>query len=299
MANRFVAPWSGALGRKPLTIAIGATANSRTIGVSMSDTTIQPAAVVIGAASGMGLAVAEQFSAEGRRLVLADRDAAGLDIIATRLGAEAVRCDVTDSESVEHLAERAGDTSALVVTAGLSPTMGTFRQIMDVNLGGMARVLQAFEARLVSGGVVVCFASIAGHMGGQPSEVMLAAIDDPSAPDLSDRVQTAAGGAEEPGAAYTFSKVGVIRLARRLGKAWAARGVRVYSLSPGIIDTPMGRKEFDDQPFMAEMIKVTPMARQGLPTEIASVVGFLCSDAASYMTACDVLVDGGFVGATG
>jgi NAD(P)-dependent dehydrogenase (short-subunit alcohol dehydrogenase family) len=89
----------------------------------------------------------------------------------------------------------------------------------------------------------------------------------------------------------------VLRLARRTGAAWGSRGVRVCSLSPGIVDTPMGRQESERTPFMADMIKMTPIARDGRADEIAAVVGFLCSDAASYMTACDVLVDGGFVGA--
>jgi NAD(P)-dependent dehydrogenase (short-subunit alcohol dehydrogenase family) len=255
------------------------------------------AAVVVGAASGMGAAVAERFAAEGYRVVLADRDASRLEALAAALGAKAVVCDLTDEESAQRLADTAGETTALVVTAGLSPTMGSFRQIMDVNLAGMARVLRAFEPRMRGGGAVVCFASIAAHMAGSPAAEVLAALDDPDAPDLPGRM-LAAGAVDDPGSAYSLSKLGVLRLARRTGAAWAGHRVRVYSLSPGIIDTPMGRQELEQQPYMAEMIKMTPIPRQGRADEIAAVVSFLCSDAASYMTACDLLVDGGFVGAT-
>jgi NAD(P)-dependent dehydrogenase (short-subunit alcohol dehydrogenase family) len=258
---------------------------------------VPPAAVVIGAASGMGEAVAQRLAAEGHRLVLADRRIDGLTAPATDLGVEVVVCDITDTESVDQLAAAAGETSALVVTAGLSPTMGTFAQIVDVNLAGMARVLRAFESRMVDGGVAVCFASIAGHMAGNPSDELLAALDDPEAPSLAERIAASAG-SDDPGTAYSASKLGVLRLARRTAKAWATHGVRVCSLSPGIIDTPMGRQELEQQPIMAEMIKATPAGRMGRADEIAEVVAFLCSAGASYMTACDVLVDGGFVGGT-
>jgi NAD(P)-dependent dehydrogenase (short-subunit alcohol dehydrogenase family) len=66
-------------------------------------------------------------------------------------------------------------------------------------------------------------------------------------------------------------------------------------VSPGIIDTPMGRQEMDKQPMMAVMVEHTPLRRQGTAGEVASVVEFLLSDGASYMTGCDVLVDGGVV----
>jgi NAD(P)-dependent dehydrogenase (short-subunit alcohol dehydrogenase family) len=147
---------------------------------------------------------------------------------------------------------------------------------------------------------VICFASIAGHAAPTPADEVLAALDDPLAPDLPGRVLKAGDPElDNPGAAYGLSKLGVIRLARRTGVAWGPRGVRVYSLSPGIIDTPMGRQEFEHQPFMADMLELTPIKRLGRPEEIAAVVSFLCSPDASYMTAGDVVVDGGFLGAVG
>jgi NADP-dependent 3-hydroxy acid dehydrogenase YdfG len=111
------------------------------------------ATVLVGAASGMGLAVAERLAAGGRRLVLADRAADHLNVVADRLGAEAVTCDVTNAATVHRLADHAGQTSTLVITAGLSPTMGTFHDIVTVNLGGTASLLSAFEPKMVAGGV--------------------------------------------------------------------------------------------------------------------------------------------------
>jgi NAD(P)-dependent dehydrogenase (short-subunit alcohol dehydrogenase family) len=85
----------------------------------------------------------------------------------------------------------------------------------------------------------------------------------------------------------------VIRLAEREAVPWGALGGRVVSLSPGIIDTGMGQQEFAAQPMMAVMVEKTPLGRMGTDDEIASVVEFLCSDAASFITGSDILVDGG------
>ena len=84
-----------------------------------------------------------------------------------------------------------------------------------------------------------------------------------------------------------------MRLVAREAVAWGARGARICSISPGIIDTPQGRQEFEEQPAMAMMIELTPIKRWGLPEEIGNVVAFLLSEEASFMTGTDVVVDGG------
>jgi NAD(P)-dependent dehydrogenase (short-subunit alcohol dehydrogenase family) len=76
-------------------------------------------------------------------------------------------------------------------------------------------------------------------------------------------------------------------------------GARICSVSPGMVDTPMGRQEYEQQPFMKMLEEMTPLGRTGSADELAAVVGFLCSDDASYVTGIDLLADGGVCAAIG
>ena len=90
----------------------------------------------------------------------------------------------------------------------------------------------------------------------------------------------------------------MIRAVGRASVRWGRRGGRVNSLAPGLIDTPMGRQEFEQQPIMQEMLDATPLGRLGEPNEVAAVVAYLVSDAASFVSGIDVLVDGGMMQGT-
>ena len=103
------------------------------------------------------------------------------------------------------------------------------------------------------------------------------------------------GAVTDSGFAYGLAKVGVIRAVGRASVRWGARGGRVNSVAPGLIDTPMGRQEFEQQPVMKDMLDATPLARLGEPSEVAAVVAYLVSDAASFVSGIDVLVDGGMM----
>jgi NAD(P)-dependent dehydrogenase (short-subunit alcohol dehydrogenase family) len=251
--------------------------------------------VVVGAGSGMGAAVAPLLVGSGP-VLLADIDAAAVEQEAARLGAQvrAMACDLAAPGDIDALVAATGPLRSLVVTAGLSPSMAPGRRIHEVNLIGLDRLLRAFEdaGSLGPGSCAVCFASMAGHM--VPSDPTVdAVLDDPASESFFDALSEAGLDPDDPQMAYALSKYGVIRLVRRRARRWGEQGARLVSLSPGIIDTGMGRQEAADQPVMAEMLENSAVGRMGTPDEVASVAAFLVSDAASFITGTDVLVDGG------
>lgn len=251
--------------------------------------------VVIGAGSGMGAAVARRLAAPGRRLLVADRDLAAASAVAGGLpgDAEAVASDITDPAAVAALVERTGTLGALVITAGLSPHMGDGRQILSVNLVATDAVVRSFEEVLAPGSVGLCFASMAAHL--VPADPAVDAVLDRSgSPSMLAELE-ALGLVEHAGLAYAVSKRGVVRLVERRAGVWGASGARLVSLSPGIIDTPMGRLEDANEPSMADMVTASALGREGSADEVAAVAAFLVSDDAAFLTGTDVLVDGGVV----
>jgi NAD(P)-dependent dehydrogenase (short-subunit alcohol dehydrogenase family) len=253
--------------------------------------------VVVGGAAGMGAEVARLLAPRGR-LIVADRDGDGATHLAAELGGEAegMAFDLTNPRNVASLVESTGELGALVVTAGLSPSMAEGRRIYDVNLIALASLLTAVEPTLVPGSVAVCFASMAGHMM-PPSAEVDAILDDPASPTFFDQLAALGLDPDVSEFAYAISKAGVMRLVRRRAKQWGTRGARLLSLSPGIIDTGMGRLENDNQPMMADLLRDSALGRMAAPEEVAKVAVFLTSDDASFMTGTDVLVDGGAIAA--
>jgi NAD(P)-dependent dehydrogenase (short-subunit alcohol dehydrogenase family) len=264
--------------------------------------------VVTGAARGMGLACARRLVSAEQRMLLVDVDPS-LETVANQLAAEAraegrggpvdtFHCDITDEKAVNTLADRVaslGPLRALVHAAGVSPTMGDWRRMIEVDLIGTAYVINALRSLATKGSVAVCFASIAAHMMPvSPGAEIDSLLDQPLAPDFLERLAPFFDG-EVQISAYGLAKHGVVRLVGRESIDWGKVGARICSISPGTIDTPMGRQEFAEQPMMATMLEHTPLGRIGKPEEIAEVVAFLVSPAASYVTGCDLIVDGGVV----
>ncbi len=204
-------------------------------------------------------------------------------------------CDVADSNAVARVAERVrelGPFRSLVHAAGISPTMGDPRRIFEVDLLGTQYLLDAFEPLVETGSSAVCFASSAAHqiaLAG-PDPALDAFVEDPRVPGFLDGVSARFA---DSGMAYAYAKRGVQRAVARAAVRWARRGGRVNSVSPGMIDTGMGRQEFAQQPMMQVILDHTPLARLGRAEEIAALVAFLVSDDASFVTGVDVLADGG------
>jgi NAD(P)-dependent dehydrogenase (short-subunit alcohol dehydrogenase family) len=117
-------------------------------------------------------------------------------------------------------------------------------------------------------------------------------MDEPLAADFLDRITETI---DDSGLAYALAKRGVVRACARAAVRWGKKGGRVTSIAPGIIDTPMGRQELEQQPIMREMLDQVPLARLGNSDEVAAVAAFLLSDEASFVSGIDVLVDGGLV----
>jgi NAD(P)-dependent dehydrogenase (short-subunit alcohol dehydrogenase family) len=177
--------------------------------------------------------------------------------------------------------------------------MADWREILTVNLIGTARLVEACRVLAVKGTAVVCFASVAALLaldqGDLPPDSVL---DDPLAAGFLERIHEAVGpDIEDPGMAYTWSKRGVHRLVRREARRFGQVGARICSVTPGMIDTPMGRQEAEARDTSAMLVDMSPIHREGFPGEVAAGAVFLLSDEASFISGIDLPVDGGLVAA--
>lgn len=243
-------------------------------------------ALVTGAASGLGAATARRLAKEGAAVILTDRDIAGEDIAAhiVDTGGRAVfrLHDVTSqpdwAAAVEHAVADFGRLDILVNNAGVAGgnhelmdhSFDAWRQILSVNLDGVFLGLRHAGPRIAAsgGGSVINISSILGKVG-------------------------MAGAA-----AYCASKGGVTLLTKAAALEWAPLGIRVNSIHPGFIDTPMvsgalaGRE--DGNEMRVALMAAHPLGRFGVPKEIGDAVAFLASDDASFITGAELVVDGGY-----
>ena len=242
-------------------------------------------ALVTGGSGGIGLACGQALAEAGAHVVVADLDATrtavGVEAIAASGGAASgVVLDVTRSDSVHHAlaavhaAHRQIDilvcNAGIVISEIAAEDLGDedwMRQI-DVNLNGVFRCCrETGRIMLEQGrGVIVNIGSMAGSIVVRPQQQ----------------------------AAYNASKAGVHQLTKSLAADWASRGVRVNAVAPTYIETPLTRFGMAKPALYDQWLGNTPMQRVGQPDEIASVVHFLASDAASLMTGSIVYADAGY-----
>jgi len=242
-------------------------------------------AIVTGGGQGIGLACVEALAEAGAKVVIADRDAKVAEAGCAEMKkkgyeVELVDMDVTDSKRVSDVADqmtsRYGKVDILVNNAGIARSETPaetvadehWLNVIDVNLNGTFWCCRAFGKHMLQArmGTIVNVGSMSGFIVNKPQEQCY----------------------------YNASKAAVHHLTKSLAAEWGARGVRVNAVAPTYIETPLNAFVKSNPKMYDAWIGGTPMARLGRVDEIASVVLFLASDAASLMTGSIVLVDGGY-----
>jgi NAD(P)-dependent dehydrogenase (short-subunit alcohol dehydrogenase family) len=271
----------------------------------------RPLALVIGCGD-MGLGCARSL---GRRhpLLVVDIDrerlARAVDVLRhDGYVASGHVCDIADPDQVQGLAgalARGPGVQVLAHVAAVGNSPHGWREIMRVDLLGAYLVTTAVAPHMVRGGVAILISSTGSYFCPRDPGI-LAVIDQPFAADFHEKLVEAVG--REPSfiEAYFMAKQGVNRLAERLAIEWGDREVRALSLSPGLINSTMGRTAGAALPVYdgeggenrlgarAEKArKEVPLGRQGSVLEVIAVVEFLASDAASFVNGIDIPVDGG------
>jgi len=236
-------------------------------------------AVVTGGGQSLGLAISRALRAAGARVVIAEvNDETGPDA-AEELGGTFVHTDVTDPGSVRDMVETVmnehGRVDVLVNNAGIVHNIPSeevpdeeWLSVISVNLNGVFWCCREVgKAMLERGsGSIVNIASMSGVISNHP----------------------------QPQSAYNASKAAVIALTRSLAGEWAPRGVRVNSVSPGYIRTPLTELGMSKTEWSEVWLSQTPMGRLAEPEEIAPAVLYLASDAATFATGTNLVVDGGY-----
>jgi NAD(P)-dependent dehydrogenase (short-subunit alcohol dehydrogenase family) len=237
-------------------------------------------AVITGGNSGIGLATAERFIAEGAKVVLFGRNAKTLSEAVARLGAAAtgVAGDVTSAADIDRLfatvAERHGRIDVLFVNAGVAEFVpfeaadeAHFDRQFDINVKGAFRTLKGALPLLVEGASIVLNTSVVSHVGFPNASV------------------------------YSATKAALRSFARTLSTDLAPRGIRVNAVAPGPIETPifgrMGIPADQVDATKAGIVAGVPIKRMGRPEEVAAAVAFLAARESAYVVGVELDVAGG------
>ncbi|MDY6775729.1 MAG: SDR family oxidoreductase [Halobacteria archaeon] len=232
--------------------------------------------IVTGGSSGIGRSIAERYTDEGAEVVIASRSRDECREAADEIGCDYTTCDVSVysqvEDAVEYTVERHGRLDVVVNNAGIyqagtveETDIDDWRRIMEVNLDGVMHGSKASVPYLrQTEGCIINIASVYGVVGGAES------------------------------AAYCASKGGVVNLTREMAVDYAPENVRVNSISPGAVETPMTEDKLEDEEFYNQITRETPLGRIAQPEEIAGAAAFLASEDASYVTGANIPVDGGW-----
>jgi len=236
-------------------------------------------AVITGGARGIGFETTKAFLENGAKVVIVDIDLENGYATSKNLDVEFIHGDVTDSKFVAKVAtgvkERYGRIDVAFNNAGIAHSVSgesssdeEWHMIMNTNLHAVYYGCREFgKVMLAQGnGSIINTASMSGLVSNTP----------------------------QPQAAYNASKAAVIMLTKSLAGEWADRGVRVNCISPGYVNTPMTQGGMANKEWYDRWLEFTPARRVGEPQEIAPAVLFLASDASSFFTGSNLVVDGGY-----
>ncbi|MCK0176976.1 MULTISPECIES: SDR family oxidoreductase [Mycobacteriaceae] len=258
--------------------------------------------VITGGAGGMGSATARIVGRE-QDVVLCDvrkdrLDAAIAELTGSSVSATGVHVDVTDRAAVDRLfGSLEAPIAAVIHAAGVSPSMGDADYVMRTNAVGTVNVNEAFYATAGEGAAIVNVASMAAHM--LPDELIptaqfpTALVDEDAF--MTEMLTACAIAPEEArsGLAYALSKSFVRWYSTAQAERFNSRGLRIVSVSPGSVDTEMGRLE--EQAGAGAMVADAAVPRWGKAEEMAELLAFCAGPKAGYLTGTDILNDGGVV----
>lgn len=248
--------------------------------------------VVVGGASGLGQGIVQELADAGAHVFIADLNKEAAAALAEHLcsdgcNAHAVFIDGTNLDCVQAAAREilsvVPKIDCLVNSMGIGAKARenesfheTYERVMNVNLRGIFNSCHVFGEEMIKtgGGTIVNIAS-------QAASIVPA--------------KTRPGRGGEYGLiGYCTSKAGVKHMTRTMGVLWAPYGIRANSVSPGYVDTPLTSEPHSDPVIRAGMIAAVPLKRIAVPEDIAGTVAFLLSNASSYLTAQDIIIDGGY-----
>lgn len=269
----------------------------------MSKSNCAEVCVITGGGSGMGLAAAK-FMPKNKIIVVTGRTMSKLENAVQELEAEgyqahAKTCDTSVREQVHELAEYAaslGQIKNVIHSAGLSPAMADPEKLIRVNALGTVYVNEEFSARMKPGSVIVDISSNSAYMIPEflASKKVFSLADQDEALFLK-KILALPGklkGYQAAGLAYGLSKKFVIWYAAKCAFAYGSKGIRVCSLSPGLIATDMGNLEAEEG---SDLLNTTAEKRMGKPEELGFAIACAADERNGYLAGVDILVDGGSV----